>query len=213
MELVHYGHSCVLLDNGSTRLLIDPGNYSPGFEGVGRLDAVLVTHQHPDHLDPDRLPALLAANQQAQLFADPGSAETLGTLGLTCTILNPADEVAIGGFKVEVIGGDHARIYGDLPGIPNLGYVIDDGAFLHPGDSFVAPDRAIDVLGLPSAAPWLKIAEAIDYMRSVAPRAVFPIHQGMLVPRAQELVLGLIERTAPDRTELLRPLHGEPIMR
>ena len=35
------------------------------------LDAVLVTHQHPDHLDPQNLPALLAANPSAMVLVEP----------------------------------------------------------------------------------------------------------------------------------------------
>ena len=76
MQVTHFGHSCVLLDMGAARLLIDPGNFSRDFEGVTGLDAVLVTHQHPDHLDPERLPALLRANPDARLVVDSGSVGT-----------------------------------------------------------------------------------------------------------------------------------------
>ena len=79
MQVTHFGHSCVLLDTGTARLLIDPGNFSPGFEDVTGLDAVLVTHQHPDHLDPERLPALLRGNPDARLIVDSGTAGQLGS--------------------------------------------------------------------------------------------------------------------------------------
>ena len=77
MEVTHFGHSCVLLDTGAARLLIDPGNFSTDFENVTGLDAVLVTHQHPDHLDLERLPALLRANPDARLIVDSGTAGQL----------------------------------------------------------------------------------------------------------------------------------------
>ena len=77
MQVTHFGHSCVLLDTGAARLLIDPGNFSTDFEDVTGLDAVLVTHQHPDHLDPERLPALLRANPDARLIVDSGTAGQL----------------------------------------------------------------------------------------------------------------------------------------
>ena len=59
-------------------MLFDPGNFSHGFEGVTGLDAILITHQHPDHADTERLPALLDANPKAALYADPQTASQLG---------------------------------------------------------------------------------------------------------------------------------------
>jgi len=63
MKLTHLGHACLLVETGGARLLIDPGTMST-FEDVRDLDAVLVTHQHPDHVDASRLMALLAASCQ-----------------------------------------------------------------------------------------------------------------------------------------------------
>jgi len=40
----------VLLDTGAARLLIDPGAFSTDFETLTGLDAVLVTHEHSDHV-------------------------------------------------------------------------------------------------------------------------------------------------------------------
>ena len=37
------------------------------------LDAILVTHQHPDHLDPEHVPALIKANPQARVMVEPSS--------------------------------------------------------------------------------------------------------------------------------------------
>jgi len=62
----------------------------------------------------------------------------------------------------------------------NLGYVIDGSAFYHPGDSLFVPDQRIDVLALPTAAPWTKLVETIAYFRAVAPRVAMPVHEGWL---------------------------------
>ena len=64
MELTHFGHSCLLAEFGVARLLFDPGTFSHGFEGITGLSAILITHQHPDHADPQRLPALVEANPE-----------------------------------------------------------------------------------------------------------------------------------------------------
>lgn len=205
MQIVHFGHACVLLDTGSARLLFDPGKFSSGFEDVRDLDAILITHQHPDHLDTDRLPALVAANPTATLVVDSGSADETTKLGLAAQVARPGDALRLGGAAVAVVGGEHAVIHRDFPAPPNAGYVVDGGTFYHPGDSLFVPDQKIDVLGLPTAAPWLRTGEAGDFLRAVAPRVAIPIHEGLLNENGLNLTYGLFTRFAPAGTEV-RPL-------
>lgn len=180
MQITHFGHSCVLVEKGSTRVLFDPGSFSADFEGLRDLDALLITHQHPDHIDLERIPALLEANPAARLVADPSSSEILARHGLTPVTARPGDAFEVGEFAVTVVGGEHAVIHPDLPAVDNIGYLVDHGAFYHPGDSFHVPEQAVDVLGLPTGAPWLKLSEAIDFLRAVAPRVAVPIHEAVL---------------------------------
>ena len=200
MQVTHFGHSCVLLDTGAARLLIDPGSFSTGFEGLTGLDAVLVTHQHPDHLDPDRLPALLRANPDARLIVDSGTAGQLG--GVDHETVEPGATVTVAGARVEVLGGQHAVIHPDIPRIVNNAYLVD-GTHLHPGDALDTVPGEVDVLFLPAAAPWSKISETIEYLRAVAPRAAVPIHQGILANPA--VFYGHFDRLGPERTTF-RPL-------
>jgi L-ascorbate metabolism protein UlaG (beta-lactamase superfamily) len=197
VETTHYGHSCVLLDTGAARLLLDPGAFSSGFETVGGLDAVLVTHQHVDHLDTDRLGALLSANPDARLIVDSGTAGQLAEF--EHEVVEPGASFDVGGARVEVLGGEHAVIHPDIPVIPNNAYLID-GTHLHPGDAFIPPSAPIDVLFLPTGAPWLKASEAVDYLRAVAPRTAVPIHEAVLARPA--LHYGLFEQLGPEKTTI-----------
>ena len=205
MEVTHYGHSCVLLDTGAARLLIDPGTFSQGFEGLTGLDAVLVTHQHPDHLDRERLPALLRANPDARLIVDPGTDGQLSDVDHET--VSSGDAVDVAGARVEVLGGRHAVIHPDIPVIPNNVYRVD-GTHMHPGDSItVVPDEPLDVLFLPATAPWEKLSETVDYLRAVAPRVAVPIHQGMLA--ITTVYYTQLDALGPERTTF-RPLdQGE----
>jgi hypothetical protein len=63
----------------------------------------------------------------------------------------------------------------------------------------------VDVLFLPTAAPWQKLADAVDYLREVAPRVAVPIHQAILAK--PDLYYGHFGRLGPDRTtvQVLEP--------
>ena len=195
MQVTHFGHSCVLLDTGAARLLIDPGNFSTGFENVTGLDAVLITHQHPDHLDPERLPALLRGNPDARLIVDSGTAGQLSDV--EHETVEPGAILEVAGARVEVLGGQHAVIHPDIPRIVNNGYLVD-GTHFHPGDALDTVPANPEVLFLPTAAPWQKLSDAVTYLREVAPRTAVPIHQGILsVPG---MYYGHFERLGPEKT-------------
>jgi L-ascorbate metabolism protein UlaG (beta-lactamase superfamily) len=208
VQLVHYGHSCVLVETDSARLLFDPGMFSTGFEDLRDLDAVLITHQHPDHLDVSRLPALLQTNPNAKLIVDPGSAAEVGKVDLAARVVSPGESLELAGASVHAIGGNHAVIHPEIPVPPNVGYVVEHGAFYHPGDSFYRPDQEIDVLGLPTGAPWLKLSEAIDFLRMVKPRVAVPIHQAVLA--MPQMHYGRFSELAPTGTEVRVLTEQEP---
>lgn len=207
MELTHFGHSCLLADFGVARVLFDPGNFSHGFEGITGLSAILITHQHPDHADPQRLPALVEANPQAALYADP---QTAAMLGEGWTAVHVGDELTVEGLTIRGVGGRHAVIHPEIPVIDNISYLVGDGEhpakLMHPGDALFVPGEPVEVLATPAAAPWMKISEAVDYLRAVAPRHAVPIHQGIITKQALPIFYGrLTEMTDTD----FRVLTGE----
>jgi L-ascorbate metabolism protein UlaG (beta-lactamase superfamily) len=178
MRLTKYEHACVLIDDGDARILIDPGVYSSGFDALTELTAILVTHQHADHIDLDRIGGLVSANPQAAVFADDGTATVLRQHGLDVTVATEGDRLDVG-TEVTVHGVNHAVIHPDIPVVPNAGYLVS-GRLFHPGDAFTVPAVPVDVLCLPTGAPWLKAAEAVEYLRAVAPRVAVPIHEAVL---------------------------------
>ena len=191
MELTHFGHSCLHAEFGATALLFDPGTFSHGFEGITGLSAILITHQHPDHADPNRLPALVAANPGAALYADP---QTAAQLGGDWRAVQVGDVLEVDGLTIRGVGGRHAVIHPEIPVIDNISYLVGDAGhparLMHPGDALFVPDEDVEVLATPAAAPWMKISEAVEYLRAVAPRHAVPIHQGIIAPEARGIFYG-----------------------
>lgn len=204
MQLTHFGHSCLLASfregASETTVLFDPGNFSHGFEGVTGLSAILITHQHPDHADTARLPALVDANPQAALYADPMTAAQLGG---AWQAVHAGDAVTVGHLSVRGVGGTHAVIHPEIPVIDNISYLVGDqghpARLMHPGDALFAPDEPVEVLATPAAAPWMKLSEAVDYLRAVAPTRAVPIHQAVVAKEARGIYYGrLSEMTTTD---------------
>ena len=193
MRLTKYGHSCLLVEEGPARILLDPGTLSGGFEELEGLTAVLVTHQHADHLDLQRLRRLLDRSPGVRVVCDEGSAEQLGAAGAETEVVHDGDELDVGGVGVRVSGRDHAVIHPDIPVVPNVGYLVA-GRLFHPGDSFTLPGRPIEVLAVPAGAPWLKVSEPIDYLRQVRPKVAVPVHELLLSATGRALHYGQLER-------------------
>jgi L-ascorbate metabolism protein UlaG (beta-lactamase superfamily) len=198
MQLTHLGHSAVLVETGGLRLLIDPGNLSDAWHDLVDLDAVLVTHQHPDHVDPANVPALLAANPQARVLVEPG---VLDAVGLERAEALTADtSVTLGGVTVAAVGGLHAVIHRDIPRIGNVGLVVSgegEPTFYHPGDSLAEAPSGVDVLGVPAYGPWAAMKETVDFAREVGAAQGFPIHDGLLNERGWGLVFSRITDMTP----------------
>jgi L-ascorbate metabolism protein UlaG (beta-lactamase superfamily) len=210
ISLTHFGHACVLLDidrgESRTRILVDPGTYSVGFEGARDLDAVMVTHAHPDHVDLQRLPGLMAVNPKARLVVDAETAQQDSLTRLEHEVPGDGDTIALDGITVSVLAGEHAALHPLLPKTTNNCYRFDNLVF-HPGDSLNPPLEPVQILLLPAGGPWMKLAEGIDYMRQVAPKVVVPIHQAGLTAAHQQLHHQVLRALAPIGTqvEVLEP--------
>lgn len=207
MQITHFGHSCLLVEIDGTKVLFDPGNFSHGFDGISGLDAILITHQHPDHCDVAKLPDLVAANPDAILYADPQTTKQLNgdAVAGEWTAARSGDQIGIGSLTARFTGGRHAVIHPEIPVIDNVAYVLgtaeQPGQFMHPGDSFYIPFEQVDVLALPSAAPWMKLSESVDYLRAMAPRVAVPIHQAILSDAGSGIHYGRLADMKDDATE------------
>lgn len=213
LRLTRLGHSCVLVsvelpDHTQRRLLLDPGNLTPPLTAdIGPVDAVLVTHAHPDHIDVDQLPRL---SGPAKVYGDARVQAYLAEAGLEDSEVLAPGTADVADVEVEVFASTHEPIYPGVPVPTNLAYLLA-GTLLAPGDAFFVPDSAPDVLLLPVGAPWMKLADTIHYLRAVAPRIAVLVHDSGLSEAHQQLHRGLITKFAPSSTTVLAPALGEQL--
>jgi len=177
MRLTKHAHSCVRLEHAGTTIVIDPGMFGTP-DDVAGADAILITHEHPDHFDLD-----LLRHSTAPIFTIAAVATDIHAgapeVGERVTVVEAGQRWEIGGIAATAVGELHAVIHEDLPRFHNSGYVLDLGGttVFHPGDALTVPKHhRIDVLLAPVCAPWMRVSEGIDFAREVGAGRNVAIH-------------------------------------
>ena len=200
MRVTKFTHSCLRVEGGGAVLVVDPGAFSERSALAGA-DAVLITHEHFDHLDVDGLADTLAQRPELRVYAHPDVLPKLTAFADVVTPVEAGSEFTAAGFTVRAYGGQHAVIHPDIPRIANLGFLITDGndTVYTPGDSFTPPGEHVDTLFVPLSAPWLKLSEAIDFVRAVKPARAFALHDSLLTETGAQVSDGHLERLGGTR--------------
>ncbi|MEN3609809.1 MBL fold metallo-hydrolase [Plantactinospora sp. ZYX-F-223] len=182
MRIAKYLHSCLLVEQDGVRLLIDPGRFSFAEGRVdpadfGRLDAVALTHHHPDHADPAALVEIVRRTG-ARLLGNQETAEALRADGLDVTVLaEGAHDVRA--LRLDAVPADHEPVLDDRTP-RNTAYLVG-GRLLHCGDSLhpgLLAYRGVAVAAVPVMAPFLTERAVAGFVAQLQPGAVLPVHDG-----------------------------------
>ena len=192
MRITKFGHCCLLIEEKGIRVLTDPGLYTVVQNNLENIDVILITHEHTDHFHIDSIKKILEKN--SPVIITNSSVDVLlkkeGSMG--AQIVADGGEFKVKGLNFKGYGKEHAVIHKDWGIVENTGYFIGE-RFFYPGDAFTDPKVPVDILAVPAAGPWLKVAESIDYAIALKPKVVFPVHDGGL----NEKGLGFSRRVAP----------------
>jgi len=192
-RLTFHGHSCFVLEHGGRRIVFDPfltGNPKADVEAAAlpRLDAILLTHGHGDHLG-DAVP--LAKLHKATLVAPYELANWCAEAGAPNVHpmhIGGAHEFPFGKVKLVVafhgggVEGDDGGRYTTFP----CGYVVTVGgrSVYHTGDTALTLEMQllegrVDVMLVPIGDNFtMGIEDAARAVAFVKPKVAIPMHWG-----------------------------------
>lgn len=183
VKLTKYPQSCLLVEVGEVRLLIDPGSFAAAAHDAatfGALDAVLYTHRHADHFDPGLLTELsgtgtrVVTNADVAAVIDGIDVETLGDRAVT----------QIAGVRLQAYDIPHCVMVDGSPGPPNTGFVIGD-TLLHTGDGLDVPTE-VEVLAVPIAGPSVSMRDAYRMVERSEASTVIPVHYDAFIANPEQ---------------------------
>lgn len=179
MKITKLEHSGMILEKNERRIVFDPVEITAELPEMNSVVAVILTHKHGDHFQPEALKKVLANNVTARIFVPEEMA--MDVPGVEA--VHAGDTVEVEGFFLEFFGENHASIVPGIYPCQNIGVVVD-GIFVNPGDSLDYPDhiKMPKVLCVADVAPWIKTCEAMSYIEVVKPEMVIPVHDAILSP-------------------------------
>jgi L-ascorbate metabolism protein UlaG (beta-lactamase superfamily) len=197
--LTWLGHSTVVIELDGTRLLTDPVlgrrvwhlRREAGIEprALGRIDGILISHAHFDHLDHASLHRL---DRTVPVVVPQGVGRTLRRWGFErVSEVAADDELPLGALGLRAVPAEHDSGRWPLAAkTPALGYVATGSTSVYfAGDSDLFPGMEsigpVDVALLPVSgwgsrlpAGHLDAAGAAAALRLLRPRLAIPIHWG-----------------------------------
>lgn len=143
------------------------------------ISAILITHEHQDHLHIDSLKTVLQNNPNAVVITNTAVGKFLAEANIPYTKIEEGQKYNLEGIDITGFGNTHAEIYEQYGQVQNTGYMIS--TLCYPGDSFNLPDsKVVEILALPVAGPWMRAKDAINYAKILKPRVAFPVHDAFI---------------------------------
>jgi L-ascorbate metabolism protein UlaG (beta-lactamase superfamily) len=201
MKITKLGHSCLLVETPERVTLFDPGVYSKvDTDSLQKLDDIIITHIHPDHLDTDLV------KQLAAKFGDVHITTTDEIVAQLNAESVPATSAVSEG--ITLFTAPHEGHAPFLAPPQNIGVHYLE-RLSHPGDSHSFTETKA-ILALPVQAPWGSTLRAVDLALELKPTYIVPIHDWHWRDEAREGLYGSLEKLfAAQGITFVKAANGE----
>jgi L-ascorbate metabolism protein UlaG (beta-lactamase superfamily) len=182
MKITKYLHSCLVFELDGYKLLFDPGKFSFAEEEVtpdmfADVDAIIITHNHPDHLDAEILKEIISLSN-APVYTNQQVAGQIEKEGIASTVWEDG-VYNLGPFKLQAITVIHELIM-DNPLPQMTGFILNDKV-LHPVDSMedkLLEYQGIELLLMVTMAPFANEIRISGFADKLQPKQILPVHDG-----------------------------------
>ena len=188
VEISWLGHAAFLITHEDTRYYLDPFKIKP----KGAADAVLITHEHFDHLSIEDLRKIV--KPETEIVAPESCKENLRAFGMGIVrLVKPGESLEVKNAKIETIPAYNINKF-RAPGVVyhpkeqgGVGYIIEVGGIriYHAGDTDFIPEMKnlkVDVALVPVSGTFVMTAEeAADAVNTFKPKVAIPMHFGSIV--------------------------------
>ena len=173
MKISKHLHSCLLVEEQDKTLLFDPGIFTYQEKALDvsqltKLDYLLITHEHTDHLYLPFVQELLTKFPNVKIITNHAIVEQLAKQNISSTYEGDA--------LISITKVPHENLWDSEP--PENVMITVFGKLVNPGDSHHFETQA-EVLVLPIQAPWGSTTEAVNLAVKLQPKIIIPVHDWM----------------------------------
>jgi L-ascorbate metabolism protein UlaG (beta-lactamase superfamily) len=179
MKIKKIGHCCLIIETKGLRIMTDPGTFTTAQDQEKNIDIIVISHEHADHFHIESVKNVLINNPAAVVVTNTAVGKLLDEHGIAYQVVEHGGSSTVHDILFEGFGEKHGVIYKDMGQVQNTGYFIDNTLF-YPGDALTNPEKPIALLALPTAGPFLKLSEVIDYAIALKPSQAFPVHDAIM---------------------------------